>query len=87
MDPLKIQNFGMKSTVKPNKFAYLQPGSLAIRGRGKSLQSLGSVRVRAEKRTPISKSLNINQSTSYLNDPVQNIFPILIQWKIMFPTL
>jgi len=63
----------MKSTVKPNKLAYLPPGALAIRGRGKSLQSSRSVRVRAEKGTPISKSLNINPSTSYRNDPVQNI--------------
>ncbi|KAG5615172.1 hypothetical protein H5410_014996 [Solanum commersonii] len=76
MDPSKIQNSGMKSTIKPNKLAYLPPGALAIRGRGKSLRSLGSVRVRVEKRTPINRSLNINPSTSYRNDPVQNIVPV-----------
>lgn len=63
----------MKSNVKPNKHTYLPTGALALRGRGKSLQSLGSVRVRDEKRTSISKSLKINTSISYRNDLVQNI--------------
>ena len=49
MDPSKIQNNGMKSTVKSNKLAYFPPRALAIRGRGKSLQSLGSVRLMAEE--------------------------------------
>lgn len=76
MDPSKIWNSGMTSTFKSNKLAYLPPGALAIREWGKSLQSLGSVRVRAEKRPPISKSLNFNASTSYQNEPVQNIVTV-----------
>lgn len=63
----------MKSSVKPNKLACLPPGALAIMGWGKTLQSLGSVGVRDDKRTSIGKNLNNNPLTYYWNDPVKNI--------------
>ncbi|XP_015167285.1 uncharacterized protein [Solanum tuberosum] len=75
MNPSITLKYEMGQASKIPKHELIQPGALA-KGLGQSLKSMSTIRVNAERRTPIAKNRSYYTSTSKLNKIADNSFHV-----------
>ncbi|WMV58016.1 hypothetical protein MTR67_051401, partial [Solanum verrucosum] len=75
MNPSKTLKYKMGQASKIPKHELIQPGALA-KGLGQSLKSMSTIRVNAERRTPIAKNRSYYTTTSKLNKLADNSFHV-----------
>ncbi|KAH0643766.1 hypothetical protein KY290_035217 [Solanum tuberosum] len=75
MNPSKTLKYEMGQASKIPKHELIQPGALA-KGLGQSLKSMSTIRVNAERRTPIAKNRSYYTTTSKLNKLADNSFHV-----------
>ncbi|KAH0724548.1 hypothetical protein KY284_000413 [Solanum tuberosum] len=75
MNPSKTMKYEMGQASKFPKHELIQPGALA-KGLGQSFKSMSTIRVNAERRTPIAKNRSYYTATSKLNKLADNSFHV-----------